>query len=278
MDAGYVYVQGSSVVTGLKTPKSREDVLLDEVKIVELLKLRAKLSSNGKELLRIYWYDGAPSIGPSVGQIRIGKLDDVKLRLGQLNSEGQQKGVDSLIVTDLMELARNRAIGDAVVVTGDEDIRVGVQIAQSLGVRVHLLGISGPKSSQSLSLLQEADTVMVWGKPEVSTFLKIQGAKEVSEPKKVVSKKSAVAVVKSLPAKIDAGFISGVVQSTFDHLKLDNHKFERAIKTVSQGKDLPGPIVAVLKAELFKLYSRNPTKLENKTARDELSKKLREVR
>ena len=58
------------------------------------------------------------------------RLDNVKLRLGQLNSAGQQKGVDSLIVTDLMELARNKAISDAVVVTGDEDIRIAVQIAQ----------------------------------------------------------------------------------------------------------------------------------------------------
>ena len=90
------------------------------------------------------------------------QLDNVKLRLGQLNSAGQQKGVNSLIVTDLMELARNKAISDAVVVTGDEDIRIGVQIAQSHGVRVHLLGIGGAtnKGSQSLTLqTAEADTV-----------------------------------------------------------------------------------------------------------------------
>ena len=75
----------------------------------------------------------------------------MKLRLGQLNSEGQQKGVDSLIVTDLIELARNKAISDAVVLTGDEDIRVGVQIAQSLGVRVHLLGIGGAQQGKPIT-------------------------------------------------------------------------------------------------------------------------------
>ncbi len=143
VDAGYVYAQGSCALTGLKTPKSREQLILDESEIAEAPQRGSESLLRRKELLRIYWYDGAPSSGPSVGQARMGKLDDVKLRLGQLNSEGQQKGVDSLIVTDLMELARNKAISDAVVVTGDEDIRVGVQIAQSLGVRVHLLGFVG---------------------------------------------------------------------------------------------------------------------------------------
>ena len=47
--------------------------------------------------------------------------------------DGRQKGVDSLIVTDLIELARNHAISDAVLLAGDEELRIGVQIAQSLG-------------------------------------------------------------------------------------------------------------------------------------------------
>ena len=117
VDAGYVYAQGSCALTGLKTPKSREQLILDESEIAKALKEEAKTSS-GKELLRIYWYDGAPSSGPSVGQARMGKLNDVKLRLGQLNSEGQQKGVDSLIVTDLMELARNKAISSGTLFAG----------------------------------------------------------------------------------------------------------------------------------------------------------------
>jgi uncharacterized LabA/DUF88 family protein len=41
----------------------------------------------------------------------------------------------------LIELARNQAICDATVVTGDSDVRVAVQIAQSFGVRVHLIGL-----------------------------------------------------------------------------------------------------------------------------------------
>jgi uncharacterized LabA/DUF88 family protein len=56
-------------------------------------------------------------------------MPDVKIRLGYINGAGQQKGVDSLIVTDLIELARNQAISDAYLVSGDGDLRVAVQIA-----------------------------------------------------------------------------------------------------------------------------------------------------
>ena len=68
---------------------------------------------------------------------------------------GQQKGVDSLIIMDLIELARNHAISEAVLLSGDEDLRVGVQLAQSFGVRVHLLGVEPTRGNQSYLLLQE---------------------------------------------------------------------------------------------------------------------------
>jgi hypothetical protein len=101
-------------------------------------------------------------------------LENVKVRLGFVNSVGEQKGVDSLIVTDMIALARNRAISDAVLVSGDEDLRVGVQQAQDFGVRVHLIGIKPSRGSQSLFLLQEADTTHEWSTDEVSSFLACQ--------------------------------------------------------------------------------------------------------
>ena len=83
-------------------------------------------------LLRIYWYDGILwSNRPSIEQDVIGQSENAKLRLGLVYSRGQQKGVDSLIVTDLIELARNRAIADALILSGDEDITIGVQVAQT---------------------------------------------------------------------------------------------------------------------------------------------------
>lgn len=107
-------------------------------------------------------------------QASLADLDDVKLRLGFVNSSGQQKGVDSLIVTDLIELARLKSISDAVLLSGDEDVRIGVQIAQNYGVRIHLLGIVPSRGSQSRQLLQEADTTAEWDKGAIGSFLSVR--------------------------------------------------------------------------------------------------------
>ena len=98
----------------------------------------------------------------------------MKLRLGMIAFTGRQKGVDSLIVTDLIELARNHAISDAILLYGDEDVRIGVQIAQSFGMRVHLLGIEPGANNQSRLPRQESDTTTEWQQPEVELFLAVQ--------------------------------------------------------------------------------------------------------
>ena len=85
----------------------------------------------------------------------LAESDGIKLRLGYLNMAGEQKGINTLIVTDMIELARNGSMCDAVLVSGDEDVRVGVVVAQSFGVRVHLLGIAPSRSSQSKQLRME---------------------------------------------------------------------------------------------------------------------------
>lgn len=289
VDAGYVYPQGSSSLSGKEKAKTRDKLTLDENVIAELLKQQAHTSSNGKELLRIYWYDAAPSSGPSTDQARIGKLNDVKLRLGQLNSEGQQKGVDSLIVTDLIELARNKAICDALLLTGDEDIRVGVQIAQSLGVRVHLLGFVGPKGNQSISLQQEADTLEIWDKPKVASFLrdaaakpeKVQrAAKSEARPRRTVAKPVSAAPARTTQttANPDDTEISIAVQETFDKLKLEHERFSKAKASMSGGERLPSLIATDLNAGLKSRLKRNPTKTEFKHAKEALSKKLGEAR
>jgi uncharacterized LabA/DUF88 family protein len=168
VDAGYLFAQGSTVLSGSSLPRSQ--LRLDNTAVASELKRVAVNKSDGCRLLRIYWYDGSSSGRLSTDQSAIANTDYIKLRLGQINSVGEQKGVDSLIVTDLIELARNKAVSDILLLTGDEDIRVGVQIAQSFGVRVHLLGISG-KNSQSPLLMQEADTTSMFSKEDVEKFL-----------------------------------------------------------------------------------------------------------
>jgi len=172
VDAGYLFAQGAIALSGSKKPRSL--CKLDEATITELLISFGQEKSGGCQLLRVYWYDGALNFaGPTAEQTTLAHLDNVKLRLGFVNSQGQQKGVDSLIVTDLIDLARNRAICDAVLVSGDEDVRIGVLLAQSFGVRVHLLGIEPSRYSQSRPLIQEADTTAEWDRKTVAQFLTV---------------------------------------------------------------------------------------------------------
>src|SRR5207302_6432887 len=158
VDAGYFFAQGSSLLTGKKT--QRGEIRVDYDKMPSVFEEFACRISK-LPLLRIYWYDGT-STGPSAEHIALAFRPRVKVRLGFVNNAGQQKGVDSLIVTDMITLARNRSMCDAILLSGDEDIRVGVQQAQEFGVRIHLLGIKPCRGSQSKLLLQEADTTHEW--------------------------------------------------------------------------------------------------------------------
>ena len=169
VDAGYLFAQGSVALTGAK--RLRSELRLNEAAVFAALQALAHEKSQGGRLLRIYWYDAPLHSGISAQQSSLGALDRLKLRLGILNGRGEQKGVDSLIVTDLIELARNRSITDALLVSGDEDVRIGAQIAQNYGVSIHLLGIHPARGSQSPLLRQEADTTTEWDKEVVASFL-----------------------------------------------------------------------------------------------------------
>lgn len=185
VDAGYLFAQGSSVIAGSR--RARPELLLDPAEVIAAIKSLAADKAPHCRLLRIYWYDGTSGgLRPTADQALLAQQDDVKLRLGLINSHGQQKGVDSLIVTDLIELARLTSICDAVLLSGDEDVRIGVQIAQNYGVRVHLLGISPCRGSQSQQLIHEADTTTEWGADIVSKFLSVRAPPPVITPSTTV--------------------------------------------------------------------------------------------
>ena len=167
VDAGYLFAQGSIELCGAKLPRGNID--LNHNAVTTTLKTFAEAASK-LPLLRIYWYDGT-SQGPTSQHITLAGQADVKVRLGFVNSRSQQKGVDSLIVTDMITLALNRAMAECVLLSGDEDIRVGVQQAQEYGVRVHLLGIKPARGSQSDFLLQEADAAHQWEASDLRSFL-----------------------------------------------------------------------------------------------------------
>lgn len=190
VDAGYLFAAGSVAITGATLRRNEIDLRRSET--IEKLRLAARDRTPGATLLRIYWYDGVPPTGPSNVQQSLADMDDVKLRLGIINLSGQQKGVDSLIVTDMVELARNRAITDAVLMSGDEDVRIGVQIAQSFGVRVHLLGIEPSRGNQARSLRQESDTTAEWSKSDIGEILTTASHFNVNPPLRAITETAAV--------------------------------------------------------------------------------------
>ena len=134
---------------------------MDADKLIQALTRHADDQVRG-ELLRVYWYDAARDRVPTIDQRVIAQMPWVKLRLGNLNARGQQKGVDAQIRADMEALARHRAITDAVLVAGDEDMVPAVEAAQAFGVRVHLWGVEPPYgTNQAERLVWESDTVQV---------------------------------------------------------------------------------------------------------------------
>jgi uncharacterized LabA/DUF88 family protein len=126
--------------------------------------------------LRVYWYDGQhPQSDPRHGNQRkyldaVAAIPGIQLRLGHITShtpawheqlhraldkcgvdratferhfklapEYQQKGVDTLMVLDIVRLAQRSAYDIAVVFSGDRDICEAVRAAQDEGRRVTLL-------------------------------------------------------------------------------------------------------------------------------------------
>ena len=158
VDVGYIYAAAGELLFG---SSSRRDFRVDAVPLIQVVTKHADDLIRG-ELLRVYWYDAARDRVPTIDQRVIAQMPWVKLRLGNLNARGQQKGVDAQIRADMEALARHRAITDAVLIAGDEDMVPAVEAAQAFGVRVHLWGIEPPYgTNQAERLVWESDTVDV---------------------------------------------------------------------------------------------------------------------
>ena len=158
VDVGYIYAAAGELLFGTS---ARRDYRVDAVGLIQAITKHADELFRG-ELLRVYWYDAARDRVPTIDQRVVAQMAWVKLRLGNLNARGQQKGVDANIRADMEALARHRAITDAVLIAGDEDMVPAVEAAQAFGVRVHLWGIEPPYgTNQAERLVWESDTVDV---------------------------------------------------------------------------------------------------------------------
>jgi uncharacterized LabA/DUF88 family protein len=179
VDVGYIYAAAGELLFGTS---ARRDYRVDAVGLIQAVTKHADELFRG-ELLRVYWYDAARDRVPTIDQRVVAQMAWVKLRLGNLNARGQQKGVDANIRADMEALARHRAITDAVLIAGDEDMVPAVEAAQAFGVRVHLWGIEPPYgTNQAERLVWESDTVDVLDAPFVRPYFTKNPVTEAPRP------------------------------------------------------------------------------------------------
>jgi uncharacterized LabA/DUF88 family protein len=232
VDAGYLLRQSIEIVSNRKSTSRADLEISDPAGLINVLlnKSRATLNLSDKELLRVYWYDGVMATGFTSQQHSIINVDDVQFRAGSINRRGQQKGVDSLIVTDLIELASHHAVCDAVLVTGDSDLAVGIEIAQKRGVRIAVLGLEdldvGVTHNQSFEITSRADRVGMLGQAELSQVLRYTPAQPGPAHQ---------------PAPAAAAPIPDVAATA--PLAIDRPKIEEAVKSfIKQAAPLTGAV------------------------------------
>ncbi|GIH62359.1 NYN domain-containing protein [Microbispora siamensis] len=156
VDAGYLLADGAMAVHGTR---HREAVSWDYPGLLQLLTNLSR-ERTGLPLLRCYWYEATVEGRRTPEHDVLADIPGLKLRLGRIRP-GRREGVDAQVHRDLMTLARNNAVCDAVVVSGDEDLAQVVSDAQDLGVRVTVMQIATDGAwSSARTLRQECDDLV----------------------------------------------------------------------------------------------------------------------
>jgi uncharacterized LabA/DUF88 family protein len=160
VDAGYLIAAAATRLTGSSL---RRGVSVDYAKVISGL-VQLVEERTGLPLLRVYWYDAAKNGIADSDQEQIALLPKVKLRLGRVGVEGEQKGVDLRIGLDMVGHSRNGAVDVIYLLSGDDDLTEAVEEAQNQGVQVVALAVptsAGTPHGISRHLLRAADGLEV---------------------------------------------------------------------------------------------------------------------
>jgi hypothetical protein len=169
VDAGYLLADGAMAVHGTR---HRETVSWDYGGLLQLLGNLAR-ERTSMPLLRCYWYEATVEGRRAPEHEALADLPGLKLRLGRIRP-GRREGVDSEIHRDLMTLARNGAIADAIVVSGDEDLAQIITDAQDLGVRVTVVHVAVEGNwTISRMLRQECDDLIEIGSGHLRPYVNL---------------------------------------------------------------------------------------------------------
>jgi len=202
IDVGFLRAQGADSL-GV----SQRNVAPDAEGCVT--RLRELAAEEGSSLLRVYWYDGAFDAdhqryqGQRTYLNAIASCPGIQIRLGHIREdtpswhhalktaltacgvnleefekhytfrpEREQKGVDTLIVLDLVRLAQRRAYETAFLIAGDRDLAEAVRVVQDEGRRLILLHPNGGGVATELRHL--ADEVKPLSESELRQMLRVK--------------------------------------------------------------------------------------------------------
>ncbi|MFC4111495.1 NYN domain-containing protein [Nonomuraea zeae] len=169
VDAGYLLADGAMAVHGTR---HREAVAWDYPGLLQLMTGLSR-ERTGLPLLRCYWYEATVEGRRTPEHDALADIPGLKLRLSRIRP-GRREGVDAQVHRDLMTLARNNAICDAVVVSGDEDLAQVVCDAQDLGIRVSVIHIAADGGwAVSRSLRQECDDLVELGAVHLRPYVSL---------------------------------------------------------------------------------------------------------
>src|SRR6266516_6099460 len=138
-----------------------------------LLKFLSGLSldRSGLPMLRCYWYEATVEGRRTSDHDTLADLPGLKLRLGRMRP-GRREGVEAEMRRDLNTLARNGAITDAILVSGEEDLAEVVAEVQDLGIRVILVHITVDGNwTIARPLRQECDDILEIGSAHLRPFV-----------------------------------------------------------------------------------------------------------
>ncbi|PTT58902.1 NYN domain-containing protein, partial [Arthrobacter sp. HMWF013] len=151
VDAGFLLAVGGTQVAGTSL---RSAFSVNYKQLIEGI-LKRTAEHSGLDVLRVYWYDASKDALFTDEHKSIGLLPDVKVRLGRISFNGEQKGVDLKLGLDLVGVARNRAASVAFLVSGDDDLAEAVEEAQDLGMKVVLVGVDNPNHRLGVTSVAE---------------------------------------------------------------------------------------------------------------------------
>ncbi|GAA4484720.1 hypothetical protein GCM10023191_008280 [Actinoallomurus oryzae] len=178
VDASYLLADGAMAVHGTRR---RESVSWDYAGLLQLLGNLAR-ERTGLPLLRCYWYEATVEGRRSPEHDALADLPGIKLRLSRIRP-GRREGVDTEIHRDLMTLARNGGVADAVVVSGDEDIAQVIADAQDHGVRVSVLHVAVDGNwTISRVLRHECDDLIEIGSGHLRPYVNLLAGMDTSSP------------------------------------------------------------------------------------------------